>query len=142
MIWKQAVTLETLNQISQNTLVSHLGIEFIEIGEDYLKARMPVDERTRQPYGLLHGGASASLAETIASVAGLLCLEDVERYSTVGVELNISHMRAATKGYVMAKATPLKLGRRMQFWAIETVDEQGNLISVSRLTQAVVERKA
>lgn len=140
MIWKHPINLTTLNQFSKNTMVEHLGIEFTEYGPDYLCARMPVDHRTVQPYRILHGGASATLAETIGSMASSLCVEDQGSYHVVGIELNISHLRPATGGYVHATAQPTRVGRRIHVWNIEIRDDQGRKISSSRLTIAVVER--
>ncbi len=141
MIWKQPVNLEIINQMGQNTLVSHLGIEYIEVGDNYIEARMPVDHRTHQPLGLLHGGASCALAETMGSVAGMLCLEDVTRQAVVGLEINASHMNSVRSGYVYARAVPLKIGRRFQFWEIQIRDERDRKVCVSRLTLAVVEQR-
>ena len=141
MIWKHDFQLEALNATGQNTMVEHIGIEFTEYGDDYLTARMPVDERTVQPFRILHGGASAALAETVGSVASTLCLDDHGTATAVGIELNISHLRSATQGFVYATVRPIRLGRRLHVWNIDIRDEAERLISVSRLTMAVVERK-
>ena len=141
MTWKQPFTLEALNQTGQKTLVSHLGIEFTRIGDDYLEARMPVDHRTVQPMGLLHGGASCVLAETMGSVASFLCIADPAKESAVGVEINANHLRPATKGHVTGKVSPLRVGRKLHVWNIEIKDEVERLICVSRITIAVVPRK-
>jgi len=141
MIWKQDFQLEALNATGRNTMVEHIGIEFTDYGDDYLIARMPVDERTVQPFRILHGGASAALAETVGSVASTLCLDDHGKTTAVGVELNISHLRSASAGYVYATVLPIRLGRRLHVWNIEIRDEAERLLSVSRLTMAVVERK-
>ncbi|MCO6488020.1 MAG: hotdog fold thioesterase [Phaeodactylibacter sp.] len=141
MIWKQPFELETLNQVSRQTIVSHLGIEFTAFGDGHLEARMPVDRRTIQPMGLLHGGASCVLAETMGSVASMLCIEDTGREMPVGVEINANHLRPATEGYVTGRVAPLRVGRKMHVWNIEIKDEAGRLICVSRLTIAVVPRK-
>lgn len=140
MIWKQAFTLEGLNQTSKETLAERLGIEYIEIGEDYIVASMPVDHRTVQPLRLLHGGASAALAETLGSVSGLMCLEDIETFTIVGTEINCSHLRPATRGKVYGKVSPIKVGRKLQVWNIDITDEADRLICVSRLTIMVVKR--
>lgn len=141
MIWKQPFTLETLNQFSENTLIKHLGIEFTAFGDDFLTAKMPVDERTVQPMRLLHGGASAALAETLGSMASILCLEDTNKDTTVGIELNANHLSAAIGGFVYGTARPFRLGRTLQVWGIEIKDEAGKLVCVSRLTIAVVPRR-
>ena len=141
MIWKQDFTIETLNQTGQQTMVEHLGIEFTEAGDDYLRARMPVDHRTVQPMRILHGGASAVLAETIGSVASVLCLDDLNKQSAVGVEINANHLRPATQGYVYGTVRPVRVGRTMHVWNIEIHDESERLICVSRLTMAVIDRR-
>ena len=119
--------------------MSHLGIEFINIGENYLTAKMPVDERTCQPLGLLHGGASAALAETLGSVGSAIRL-DLNQQAPVGLELNANHIRPVTNGYVTGTATALHLGRRTHVWDIKIEDEAGRLVCVSRLTIMIVGR--
>ncbi|NUN99673.1 MAG: hotdog fold thioesterase [Saprospiraceae bacterium] len=142
MLWKQAHDLAVLRQISQNTLVDTLGIEFTEVGQDFITARMPVDHRTVQPMRLLHGGASVALAETLGSVASVLCLDDPASQAPVGVEINANHLNSAKEGAVVyGTARPLKIGRRLHVWNIEIKDESGKLICVSRITIAVVERR-
>lgn len=138
MIWKQTFNIEGLNNLSANTLVQHLGIEFTEVGDDFLTARMPVDDRTVQPMRLLHGGASVVLAETLGSSAGMLCLDDVQKQSVVGIEINANHLRSARKGWVYGTCKPIRIGRSIQVWAIEIKDEQDKSCCVSRLTLAVV----
>jgi 1,4-dihydroxy-2-naphthoyl-CoA hydrolase len=130
--------VEALNQLSQETMVSHLGIVFTEIGDDYLRATMPVDSRTVQPMRMLHGGASAALAETLGSVGATLCV-DASRYACIGLEINANHIRAARGGIVTGTARPLHMGRRTHVWQIEIHDENERLVCVSRLTLAVVE---
>ncbi len=141
MAWKQQFTLDTLNQTGRKTMVEHLGIEFTGFGEDFLEACMPVDHRTVQPMGLLHGGASCVLAETLGSVASVLCVEDMNKETVVGVEVNANHLRPATKGMVKGKVSPVRIGRRLHVWNIEIKDGAGRLICVSRITIAVVPRK-
>lgn len=140
MIWKQEFTLEGINQICQSTMVDHLGIVFTAFGEDYLEATMPVDHRTVQPARLLHGGASAALAETIGSVASQLCIANMQTHMAVGVEINANHLRSATGGQVTGLVAPLRIGRKLHIWEIRITDEKERLICVSRLTIAVVER--
>lgn len=130
--------VEALNQLSQETMVAHLGIVFTEIGDDYLRATMPVDSRTVQPMRMLHGGASAALAETLGSVGATLCV-DASRYACIGLEINANHIRAARGGIVSGTARPLHMGRRTHVWQIEVHDENERLVCVSRLTLAVVE---
>lgn len=140
MIWIQEPSLKLLNASGKNTMVDHLGIEFTEVGEDYLIARMPVDERTKQPMGLLHGGASVALAETVGSVAATLMIKDFTKQSIVGVEINANHMSSARSGYVYGKVTALKNGRTLKVWNIDITDEDGKAICVSRLTTMVINR--
>lgn len=141
MIWKHNPDLGGLNNMGTNNLGSHLGMEFTEFGDDYLIARMPVDERTRQPFGLLHGGASAALAETLGSVASFLCIEDSNEQMAVGVEINCNHLRSARKGFVYGRVSPFRVGRTMHVWNIEITDERQRLVCVSRLTIAIVKRR-
>ena len=137
-IWKHPLDLQTIHARCQNTLVSQLGIEFVECGEDYLVAKMPVDPRTCQPIGILHGGASAALAETVASAAAHFCVKKDQH--CLGIELNINHIRAAHQGSVFAKAKPLHLGKTTQVWEIKIRNENGQLISAARLTVVVASR--
>jgi 1,4-dihydroxy-2-naphthoyl-CoA hydrolase len=118
-------------------MIEHLGIEFTEIGDDYIRATMPVDARTRQPYGLLHGGASVALAETLGSMGAAMCVNGKE-YQCVGQEINANHVRAARTGLVTGTARPVHLGGRTQIWSIEIVNEAGKLVCISRLTIAVI----
>ncbi|MEN0002615.1 MAG: hotdog fold thioesterase [Bacteroidota bacterium] len=140
MIWKQPFTAEGLNNLHPNTLVHHLGIEFTDSGDDYLTAKMPVDHRTKQPMGLLHGGASVVLAETLGSVASMICLEDVTTHAAVGLEINANHLKSAREGYVYGTVKPIRIGRRIHVWNIEIHNEAQQLICVSRLTIAIVEQ--
>ncbi len=137
MIWKTKPTLEVLNQVRQNTAVGHLGILFSDIGDDWLEATMPVDHRTKQPAGILHGGATALLAETIGSVASTLVV-DWPKQQAVGIELNISHLRSISQGLVIGRVTPIRLGRRTHVWDIRVRDEADKLIAVARLTMAIL----
>jgi 1,4-dihydroxy-2-naphthoyl-CoA hydrolase len=139
-MWKQKADLTYLNTLNANTLGENLGIEFTEIGVDFIVAKMPVDHRTVQPYRLLHGGASVALAETLGSVASTLCIEDLGKKMAVGVEINANHLRPATKGFVYGKVMPIRVGKAMHVWNIEITDEKGKLVCVSRLTVAVVDK--
>ena len=140
-IWfDPSVTVSQLQQLATNTMGAHLGIEFTEIGENFLKARMPVDDRTRQPYGLLHGGASATLAETLGSVASAYVI-DMKQYYCVGLEINANHIRPARDGYVYGTATPLHLGRTTHVWDIRIHDTREKLVCVSRLTVAILKQQ-
>jgi 1,4-dihydroxy-2-naphthoyl-CoA hydrolase len=140
-IWSREYSLKELNEMARGNMVGHLGIEFTEIGPDFLRARMPVDERTRQPAGLLHGGASAALAETLGSVAANLVRNPAGSMGTcVGLEINANHLRGVRDGWVIGETRPLHLGRSTQVWEIRISDERDRLVCVSRLTMAVVER--
>ena len=140
MIWFKKYTLDQLHHFCQNTMVANLGIEFLEIGDDFLIARMPVDQRTKQPVGILHGGASLALAETIGSVAAHMTI-DTEKYMSVGLEINANHIKSIKQGYVTGKGNPIHLGRKTQVWNIEIVDPDKKLISISRLTLAIIENR-
>ena len=135
-IWKKPISLEACNQTSENTAVTHLGIEFTEIGDDYLRGRVPVDERTRQPFGLLHGGVSVVLAETLGSIGAFYA--SPEGHRGVGLDINANHLRAATSGWVTGTARPVHIGRTTQVWAIEMVNDAGELTCVSRITMAIL----
>ncbi len=132
-IWKHDVTVEALNHGMSNTLVRNLGIEITEIGDDYILSKMPVDKRTYQPMGLLHGGASAALSESIGSMASFLLMEDMSR-QPVGLEINCNHLRSAREGWVHGRTTPIKIGRTIHVWNTDIVDQDDNLIACSRLT--------
>ena len=136
---KEDYTLEILNSWNQNTMGGHLGMEFTEIGENFLCARMPVDHRTHQPMGLLHGGASAALAETLGSVAGIMQV-DSEKQACVGIEINANHVKSVRNGFVYGKATPVHIGKKTQVWDIRITNDNGDLVCVSRLTLAVLDR--
>lgn len=135
-IWQSVRTVEELNAEHAATLTERLEIVFTEVGEDFVRAGMPVDERTRQPYGLLHGGASVALAETVGSTGANMCV-DRSRYFCVGQEINANHVRSARAGRVMGTARPLHIGGSSQVWSIDITNETGQLVCVSRLTLAV-----
>ena len=128
-----------LNASGERTLAGHLGMRFTDHGEDWLTARMPVDMRTHQPFGLLHGGASVALAETVSSVAGTMTLNPDQRF-VVGMEINANHLRSVRDGHVHATARPEMLGRSTQVWGIRICDDQGRLVALSRTTLAVLQR--
>jgi len=136
-IWKRS--LASLDFPFKDNLVTHLGIEFIEQGEDFLKAKMPVDQRTIQPFGLLHGGASVVLAETLGSVAAQLCCE--EGLMCVGLEVNANHIRAVRSGHIVGVATPVHLGRTTQVWCIQVSDQGQKVVCVARLTISVIKER-
>jgi 1,4-dihydroxy-2-naphthoyl-CoA hydrolase len=136
-IWKQDIDLASLNGWSANTLIETIGIHITAMGDDWLQGTMPVDRRTHQPYGLLHGGASVALAETLGSMAAMLTL-DPTKERAVGLDINANHVRGVTSGTVTGTARPLHLGRSTQVWEIRIEDENGKLVCISRLTMAVV----
>ena len=138
--WKQQTDLGTMNGWNEGTAAKSLGIRFTEVGPDFLRGTMPVDERTRQPFGLLHGGASVLLAETLGSLAANLCL-DPARELAVGLDINANHLRAVQSGEVTGTATPLHIGRTTQVWEIRIVTEKNELSCIARLTMAVVPRR-
>jgi 1,4-dihydroxy-2-naphthoyl-CoA hydrolase len=138
-LWRSRVSVETLNAGGENTLMRPLGIEFTEIGEDFIRGTMPVDARTHQPHGLLHGGASVALAETLGSMGASLCVDSAQ-YLCVGQEINANHVRSVRSGRVTGTARPLHVGSRSQVWSIDIVNEAGALVCVSRLTVAVIPR--
>ena len=138
-IWFRQFALEEVRKLEHDTMAEHLGIEFTEIGPDWLAARMPVDSRTMQPDRILHGGASVALAETLGSVGGSMCV-DRERFLIVGQEINANHLRPATSGHVLGGASPIHLGRRSQVWNIEITGDDKKLVCVSRLTIAILPR--
>ena len=138
MIWSRKPSLDQLNALSVNSCAENVGIEFVDAGEDYLLAKMPVDKRTTQPFGILHGGASCVLAETIGSVASMCVVEDPNTQKAVGMSINANHVTPATKGFVNARCTPLNLGKKVHIWNIEIENEEGKLVCISRLTVMIV----
>ncbi|HLR17706.1 MAG TPA: hotdog fold thioesterase [Alcanivoracaceae bacterium] len=136
-IWTITPTVESLQERCRNTAVENMGIEFVEVGDDFIKARMPVDERTIQPFGLLHGGASVVLAETLGSIATNHCLKK-EETAGVGLEINANHIRSVTSGWVYGTTRPLHRGGATQVWEIHIESEEGKLVCVSRITMAVI----
>ncbi len=140
-IWfDKGLTIENFHQPNQETMSEYLGIVWTELGENFLKAKMPVDNRTKQPYGLLHGGASCVLAETIGSFASSKVI-DPARFQCVGLEINANHVHSATEGYVTAVATPLHLGKATHVWDIKIYNDSGKMVCVSRLTLAIIEKR-
>jgi 1,4-dihydroxy-2-naphthoyl-CoA hydrolase len=131
------VSLETLNKMSAKTLAENIGIEFTEIGADWITARMPVDHRTHQPYGLLHGGASVALAETLGSIAAHFCIDNKTHYC-VGLEINANHLKGVREGFVYGTAKPIHVGRSTQVWEIRIVNEKKELVCISRITMAIL----
>jgi 1,4-dihydroxy-2-naphthoyl-CoA hydrolase len=140
-IWfNKGISVNDLSGFGKGTMGEHIGIEWVDLGDNYLKARMPVDDRTRQPYGLLHGGASVALAETLGSVAASL-VTDHTKFYCVGIEINANHVRSVKEGYVTGVATPLHLGSATHVWDIKIVNDKEQLVCVSRLTVAILKRE-
>ena len=135
-IWTRPVSCEELARIHEGTAVQHLGIEFLEVGDDFIRARVPVDERTRQPYGLLHGGVSVVLAETLGSCGAAYSAPAGSR--AVGLDINANHLKSATGGWVTGTARPVHMGRTTHVWQIELKNDAGELTCVSRITMAVL----
>lgn len=139
-IFRKDVTLEALNKLSKNTMAERIGIEFTQVGEDFLEAKMPVDSRTHQPFGLLHGGASVALAETMGSVAAH-CLLESDKQFCVGLEINANHLKGVRDGFVKGVTRPIHVGKKTQVWEIRIVNEEQELVCISRITMAVLDKK-
>lgn len=139
-IFRQKIDLDALNRLSKDTLAELIGIEFTAAGDDFIEAKMPVDKRTHQPFGLLHGGASVALAETLGSVAATCCV-DTARHYCVGLEINANHIRGVRTGVVKGTTRPIHVGRKTQVWEVRIVNEKEQLVCVSRITMAVLEKK-
>jgi 1,4-dihydroxy-2-naphthoyl-CoA hydrolase len=139
-LFDPAMTPEKLNAFSANTLVEHLGIQVTAVGEDFIEAKMPVDHRTHQPYGLLHGGASVALAETLGSVAAHCTVDDQNKYC-VGLEINANHIKSVKSGFVTGVARPIHIGSRTHVWEIRITNESAELVCISRLTMAVIDKR-
>jgi 1,4-dihydroxy-2-naphthoyl-CoA hydrolase len=139
-IFKTNMTVDSLNKWSANTMAEQLGIEFLTIGEDYLEARMPVDHRTHQPMGLLHGGASVALAETLGSVAATMCIDGTKQFC-VGLEVNANHIKSVRNGFVKGISKPIHIGKKTQVWEIRISTTEGDLVCISRITMAVLDKK-
>ena len=132
--------LKKINEFQKNTMTENIGIEITDFGDDFLKGKMPVNDRTKQPFGLLHGGASAALAETLGSIGANMKI-DSDNYSAVGIELNVSHLKSITNGWVFGKATTVRIGKKIQVWEITIKDINQNKICTGRLTLAILEKK-
>ncbi|WP_026957031.1 hotdog fold thioesterase [Algoriphagus vanfongensis] len=140
MVFRSKPDLDQLNLMSKGNMVEHLGIEFTAIGDDFIEATMPVDSRTKQPFGLLHGGASVVLAETLGSVAGAMTV-DSQKQLCVGLEINANHLKSVTEGKVTGKASPIHVGKSTQVWEIKIFNEAKALCCISRITLAILDRK-
>ena len=139
-IFPEHLSLQTLNSLAKNTMAERIAIEFTAIGADHMEARMPVDARTHQPFGLLHGGASVALAETLGSMAASCCV-DMDRQFCVGLEINANHIRSVKDGFVTGITKPLHIGKKTQVWEIRILNENKELVCVSRITLAVLDKK-
>lgn len=140
-VFKTEVTLEMLNKMSVNTMLQHLGIQFTKVGDGTIEARMPVDHRTHQPFGILHGGASVALAETLGSVAAMFCLDSSVQYC-VGLDINANHIKAVRDGFVIGSVKPIHIGKKTHVWEIRIVTEKEELVCISRITMAILDKKA
>lgn len=140
MNFPEGITPEALNELCKGCMVEYLGIEFTEVGPNYLIAKMPVNEKTRQPLGLLHGGASVVLAESLGSIAANLFIDPSKQYA-VGLEINANHIKSAREGLVFGKTTPIHVGKGTQIWEIRITNEQQQLVAISRITMAILDRK-
>lgn len=139
-MFTSGITVDQINEFGENCMVGHLGIEVIEIGKDFIKAKMPVDERTKQPLGLLHGGASVALAETLGSIACTFSIDPSKQYC-VGIDINANHVRTAKSGHVIGIAKPIHMGRTTQVWEIKITNEEDKLVSISRITLGIMDIK-
>lgn len=137
---KHKPSLEELNKINKGNMGEHLDIVYTDIGDDYLEGKMPVDNRTKQPFGLLHGGASVVLAETLGSLASQLSVDSNKQFC-VGIEINANHIKGVRSGYVTGKATAIHIGKKTHVWEIKIKDEQDDLVCISRLTVAVIDKR-
>lgn len=139
-IFQSSPRLEDLNKMAANNMLENLGIVFTRVGDDFIEAKMPVDHRTVQPFGLLHGGASVSLAETLGSVAAFCCLDPAKQYC-VGLDINANHIKAVREGFVNGRVSPLHIGKKTHVWEIKITDDQGGLVCISRITMAILDKK-
>lgn len=138
-IFSKDITLEALNKLSRNTMAERIGIEFTAIGDDFMEARMPVDSRTHQPFGLLHGGASVALAETLGSVAAHCCVDPAKQFC-VGLDINANHLRGVREGFVTGITKPIHIGKKTQVWEIRITNQKDELVCISRITMAVLDK--
>lgn len=139
-LFNPGITTDDINKMGQKSMVGYLGIEITEIGQDFIKGKMPVDDKTRQPYGMLHGGASVVLAESLGSLAATFTVDQTKQYC-VGLDINANHIRAVKEGYVYGVTTPLHIGRSTQVWETKITNEEEKLVCVSRITMAVIDIK-
>ena len=139
-LFNPGITIEHLKSFSPNTMIEHLGIEITALGDDYIEAKMPVDHRTHQPFGLLHGGASVALAETLGSVAAHCTIDDQTKYC-VGLEINANHIKSVKSGFVTGTTRPIHIGQRTQIWETRITNEKNELVCISRITMAVIDKR-
>jgi 1,4-dihydroxy-2-naphthoyl-CoA hydrolase len=139
-IFKAEVTLEMLNKMSVNTMLQHIGIQFTKVGNGTIEARMPVDHRTHQPFGILHGGASVALAETLGSIAAMCCLDASTQYC-VGLDINANHIKSVREGFVVGVVKPIHVGKKTHVWEIKISTEKEELVCISRITMAILDKK-
>ena len=129
-----------MNDFQKNTMTDHIGIEIIDYGEEYISAKMPIDSRTKQPFGIMHGGASAVLVESLGSIGAGMSV-DIKRKSVVGIELNVSHLKAVKSGWVYGTASAIRIGNKIQVWGVDITDEEKNKVCIGRLTLAIIDKK-
>lgn len=139
-LFNSDLTVESVTKMSANTMAEHLGIEFLRVGDDFIEARMPVDHRTQQPHGILHGGASVVLAETLGSIAATFCVDQTTQFC-VGLDINANHIRSVRSGFVTGITRPLHIGGKTQVWEIKITNEKNELVCVSRITMAVIDKR-
>ncbi|MGC4022071.1 MAG: hotdog fold thioesterase [Cyclobacteriaceae bacterium] len=139
-VFSPLITLEQLNQLSTNNMLEHLGIQFTAITENSIEARMPVDHRTHQPFGILHGGASVVLAETLGSVAATCCIDNSVQFC-VGLDINANHIKSVRDGFVIGKVGPIHIGKKTHVWEIKITTEKNELVCISRITMAILDKK-
>lgn len=139
-LFRSEITLPQVQKMASNTMVEHLGIEFTRMGDDFIEARMPVDHRTHQPLGMLHGGASVALAETLGSIAATCCVDTQLQYC-VGLDINANHVKSIRSGFVIGIARPIHVGKKTHVWEIRITNEQQELICISRITMAVIDKR-
>jgi 1,4-dihydroxy-2-naphthoyl-CoA hydrolase len=140
-VFNSGVTLESLNKIAPDSMLEHLGIQFTKVDGDSIEATMPVDHRTRQPFGILHGGASVTLAETLGSVAATCCVDGRTQFC-VGLDINANHIKSVREGFVIGKVRPIHIGKKTHVWEIKITTEKDELVCISRITMAVLDKKA
>ena len=140
-IFNPGLTLDQLNQMTANNMLGHLGIQFTAVTDNSIEAKMPVDHRTHQPFGILHGGASVTLAETLGSVAATCCIDNSTQFC-VGLEINANHIKSVREGFVIGKVNPIHIGKKTHIWEIKITTEKNEMVCISRITMAILDKKS